>query len=337
MSENRRRLSFQSLEFPGTPWTRWASGFGINAAIVIALVLIPAGVERALPTSLRMSIATLIAPPPIEEKTVKPVVTHVVVKPPPEAVTPPPPKPEIKPAALPPVRAAAPVPPQVIRLEPPRIEPPKIDAAVRPFTSVPPVSLEVPKPVQVGGFGNPDGAAPSAASTNKGPAAPAVGAFDAPAGEGMPAGPRRSGQLVASAGFGNSAQGAAPGGTGAARGAVHGAGFGDFDQPATPSGRGQAARSTAAAPVETPVEILFKPKPAYTAEAREKKIEGEVLLEVQFSANGQVRVLRLIRGLGYGLDENARTAAGQIRFHPGTRNGSPVDMTGTVHIYFELS
>jgi TonB family protein len=334
MSENRSHLSFQSLEFPGTPWSRWASGFGINAAIVIALVLIPAGVERALPTSVRESITTLLAPPPIEEKTVKPVVTRVVtrVKPtPPEVVTPSPPKPEVRSAVLPPR------PPQVVRLEPPKMEPPKIDAPVRPFTSVPPVSLEVPRPVQVGGFGNPDGAAPSVASTNKGLAAPAVGAFDAPPGEGMPGNSRGSGRLVASAGFGNAGEGAAPSVTGAPRGAVRGAaGFGDYDQPAPARDRGQTARSTAA-PVETPVEILFKPKPAYTAEAREKKIEGEVLLEVQFLASGQVRVLRLLRGLGYGLDENARVAAGQIRFHPGTRNGSPVDLTGTVHIYFELS
>jgi hypothetical protein len=48
-------------------------------------------------------------------------------------------------------------------------------------------------------------------------------------------------------------------------------------------------------------------------------------------------VIRLVRGLGYGLDENARDAASRIRFHPGTRNGAPVDMTGTVHIVFELS
>jgi hypothetical protein len=60
-------------------------------------------------------------------------------------------------------------------------------------------------------------------------------------------------------------------------------------------------------------------------------------LEVVFSSTGEIRVLRLVRGLGFGLDESARTAASQIRFHPSTRNGNPVDTTGTVHIVFELS
>jgi len=66
-------------------------------------------------------------------------------------------------------------------------------------------------------------------------------------------------------------------------------------------------------------------------------VEGDVQLEVLFSSAGQIQVLRLIRGLGYGLDESARQAASQIRFRPGTRNGTPVDVTGTVHIIFQIS
>jgi TonB family protein len=93
----------------------------------------------------------------------------------------------------------------------------------------------------------------------------------------------------------------------------------------------------ASVPAETPVEILFKPKPAYTPEARERKIEGEVQLDVVFSANGQIHVMRVVRGLGMGLDESARAAASQIRFRPGTKDGNPVDIRGIVHIVFELS
>jgi TonB family protein len=88
---------------------------------------------------------------------------------------------------------------------------------------------------------------------------------------------------------------------------------------------------------ETAVEITYKPKPNYTPEAREKKIEGEVLLEVLFSASGRIEILRVLRGLGYGLDESARSAASQIRFQPGTRGGMPVDMKGTIHIVFAIS
>jgi TonB family protein len=87
----------------------------------------------------------------------------------------------------------------------------------------------------------------------------------------------------------------------------------------------------------TSVEIISKPKPAYTAEARANKIEGEVLLDVQFSASGAVRVLRVVRGLGGGLDETAIAAAQGIRFRPETRNGESIDSVAVVHILFQLA
>jgi TonB family protein len=90
-------------------------------------------------------------------------------------------------------------------------------------------------------------------------------------------------------------------------------------------------------PVLTPVEILAKPKPLYTAEARSLKIEGRVTLEVVFGATGQVRVVRVVRGLGHGLDETAAAAAEQIRFKPATENGQPVDFRAIVHILFQLA
>jgi TonB family protein len=92
-----------------------------------------------------------------------------------------------------------------------------------------------------------------------------------------------------------------------------------------------------AAPAIRPVEILDKPKPAYTAEARQRKIEGTVLLDVVFTATGEVRVLRVMRGLGYGLDENAMDAARRIRYTPATQAGSPVDQRVTLHVVFEIT
>jgi TonB family protein len=87
-----------------------------------------------------------------------------------------------------------------------------------------------------------------------------------------------------------------------------------------------------------PVDILFKPIPKYTSEAMAKKIEGEVLVEVRFSVSGQITVLRVVRGLGYGLDESAEAAARQIRFKPAQNSeGLPVDSTAVVHIVFELA
>jgi len=84
-------------------------------------------------------------------------------------------------------------------------------------------------------------------------------------------------------------------------------------------------------------EIRSKPHPAYTDEARRLRIEGEVLLEVLFGASGDVRVLRVIRGLGHGLNENAISAAREIQFRPAQRGGLDVDSTAVVHIVFQLA
>jgi TonB family protein len=112
----------------------------------------------------------------------------------------------------------------------------------------------------------------------------------------------------------------------------------------TPSGFSNArevqavAKAAApAAPRITPVELLSKPTPSYTDEARRLKIEGEVLLEVEFAATGSVTILRVVRGLGHGLDEAAMTAAKQIRFKPAQDSGRAVDYRTTVHIVFRLA
>ena len=90
-------------------------------------------------------------------------------------------------------------------------------------------------------------------------------------------------------------------------------------------------------PATTPVEILSKPNPVYTEEARRLHLQGEVLLEVMFGANGQLHVNRVVRGLGHGLDEAAVAAANKMRFKPALRMGQPVDSTAVVHVLFQLA
>jgi TonB family protein len=103
-------------------------------------------------------------------------------------------------------------------------------------------------------------------------------------------------------------------------------------------------KAQAAAPVQQAavaqskdLEIVSKPAPRYTAEALQLKIEGDVVLHVTFTAGGQVVVQGLVRGLGHGLDEEARRVAQQIRFHPATRNGQAVDLTTNITITFQLA
>ena len=98
-----------------------------------------------------------------------------------------------------------------------------------------------------------------------------------------------------------------------------------------------AAPKMVAAPVSTTLEVISKPPPQYTNEARQLKVQGDVVLRVTFLATGQVVVQGVVHGLGHGLDEEARRVAQQIRFRPATRDGRPVDLTATITITFQLA
>ncbi|MEI9811407.1 MAG: energy transducer TonB [Acidobacteriota bacterium] len=90
-------------------------------------------------------------------------------------------------------------------------------------------------------------------------------------------------------------------------------------------------------PAAKPLEILFKPRPAYTDEARRLRIEGEVVLDVLFTASGEAHVQGVIQSLGHGLDESARESAAHIQFRPATRGGESIDQSAIVHIAFQLA
>jgi TonB family protein len=90
-------------------------------------------------------------------------------------------------------------------------------------------------------------------------------------------------------------------------------------------------------PVTTNLEVLSRPVPQYTSEARQLKVQGEVVLRVTFTSSGHVVVQSVVHGLGHGLDEEARRAAQQIQFRPATRNGQAIDQTTNITITFQLA
>ncbi|HVZ23378.1 MAG TPA: TonB family protein [Vicinamibacterales bacterium] len=142
--------------------------------------------------------------------------------------------------------------------------------------------------------------------------------------------PGQSGAAVTTGGFESVAA--------SQRAAAHGgddvrtAGF-DRPAPAPVQSTGTPARK----PIDRPLEILFKPVPEYTDEARSARIEGTVALDLEFTAAGEVRVLRVVSGLGHGLDEAAERAASRIRFTPAQSDGRAVVSRATVYITFRLS
>ncbi len=198
----------------------------------------------------------------------------------------------------------------------------------------PTVNAAVEK-VQTGGFGDEQGLKGTGKQGAKLYAA-AAGGFDMPVGPGQgngSGGAKGIKGTVASADFGN---GIATGGKGDGRSNGQGVATGGFGSEQVVKGGGPkiAAADTGAA---TPVEITYKPNPAYTDEARSLKLEGEVLLEVSFGANGSLHVNRVVRGLGHGLDETAIAAANKMRFKPALRGGQPVDSTAIVHVMFQMA
>ena len=206
-------------------------------------------------------------------------------------------------------------------------------------SATPRVNAPIEK-VQTGGFGDPNGLKPSEHSKPNGKLiASTAGSFDMPVGPGEgngSGGAKGIKGTVASANFGSGvATGSQGDGRRSGRGSagVQSSGFGT-QEIAQNTPRVQRVDTTL--PTSS-VEITYKPNPVYTDEARNLKLEGEVLLEVNFTANGQLHVNRVVRGLGHGLDEAALAAANKMRFKPALRNGQAIDSTAVVHVVFQLA
>lgn len=202
---------------------------------------------------------------------------------------------------------------------------------------------------KTGGFGEATGAQVNPNSTNSQVAA--YGSFQNSTGASTGAGSARKGSVQGVA-FGSGYANGRPGGAG--HGAVASTGFGNNMTGGTsraPQGTVQTAgfhNDTMGGAAATPklantevntkqVQILFHPRPEYTSEAKQMRIQGEVVLEVRFSADGKVQVLRVVHGLGHGLDEQAIRAAQQTTFKPATKDGRPVDTTTYYRIDFQLA
>jgi len=195
--------------------------------------------------------------------------------------------------------------------------------------------------VQTGGFGDPNGVPASDNRTGK-VAIAKLGSFDLPEGAGQgngTGGGRGAKGTVVSSGFGNGT--AVQGGGGRGTGGTGTGNGGRVVQTAFAAPTVAEPSTTRKAAVEdsgfTPFTILSKPKPNYTEEGRKHHIEGEVQLDVVFMANGQIKVLGVTRGLGYGLDEAAIQAAQKIQFTPAKRGGQPVDYQAKLRISFQLT
>lgn len=85
-----------------------------------------------------------------------------------------------------------------------------------------------------------------------------------------------------------------------------------------------------------PPQVLNSTVPSYTSAALVNRIEGTVTLETESDINGGIKVLRVVRGLGHGLDETAAQAVQRWTFAPARRNGAPVSSIAQIDVDFKL-
>jgi len=318
-------------------WGSFGAGLGLECVALTALIILPLlmpqkfeAVQHYWVTPLETPVIEAWKPqPPPKPVVVKKEVIKPVVKPPEPKVV------EIpKPKIIDPVISSP-----VVKRTQRTVKAPDMTEVAKAFPDPTPTlgssalpTLRKPRAeVQTGGFGDPNGV-PTNNRTDHNVNIAQAGGFDMPTGPGKgngTGGAKGAQGVVASTGFGNGIASGSPGGGG--HGVVQ---QGTFDVKVADAPK---VRQTAASSNTKPVDILFVPKPAYTDEGRMKKIEGDVLVQVVFTASGQVEVQRIVRGLGYGLDEAAVTAARQIRFRPAEQDGHPVDYPAVAHITFELA
>ena len=79
------------------------------------------------------------------------------------------------------------------------------------------------------------------------------------------------------------------------------------------------------------------PQPGYTEAARAAAVEGKVRVQLTVDETGRVVSVKLLQGLGYGLDEAALAAAKQAEFEPAVRCGKPTSATFNISMRFSLT
>ncbi len=349
MDSQASQLTLGLLPEPRTRWGRFVLSYGMQSLVMALFVIMAIAYPEVLvmPVHDYHFVSLVSTPPPVPQA---PAPVRNFPVPVPKIADPVTPRPE-----------ALRVPSELVQPKKPPVpedQAPKVTLAtskellpdMKPQIPRPPVKTNVfstgssatptmagaPQKVQTGGFGDPNGV-PASDNHGRPITIAQAGSFDMPSGPGYgngTGGSHGARGVVASTGFGSGvATGDSSGPVSASRGAVRQGSFGDTDVVTA-----QPKAKFAEPAVKTlPAEITFKPRPVYTDEGRHLKIEGEVLLEVVFSATGQIRIVRVVRGLGHGLDESAVHAAEQIQFKPALRDGHPTDSEAVLHIVFQLA
>jgi TonB family protein len=305
---------------------RW-NQVGISAAgqlVILGLALLsPMIFPQTMKTALKFDVIELMQPVteiPVAPETPKPPAPRTPPKPKPKPKEPPPLVPQLSPKQPHVFLNLKPLVPKAHTVEE---KPPELKQNLKQPEIV--LSSNGPKAPKEEVKPNPGAGNPAPDTVNAALSKVQTGGFGDPYGIAGPGNPNRRGNInhAGSPGLpGGPGYGNGTGGAQGLRGTVASDG----------SGRGGGPAESASADVT----ILYKPNPAYSAEGRDRKIQGDVVLEVIFLASGQIKVIRVVSGLGFGMDDEAIHAAQRIRFTPATRDGKPVDVSARIRIEFRL-
>lgn len=341
-------------------WGRFGLSAVVQVSILIFLLLVPLMYPEQMKTGLKF-VSVEIAQP----------LTEIPVAP-----EPPPPKPksvvpkaEVKPTPVEPVKLNPAQPHIFANLAKPKAVIPKVERSdvkapdVKPTFEVAKIDVRENGPkrpkddvkvgnlgtgsaapatvvaplnkVQTGGFGDPNGL-PGKGDPNRGANVNRLGSPALPVGEGYGNGTGGKEGIrgtVASTGFGNGT--AIPPVSAAPKKSTVVAG--GFTDAAAAMAEAPKKKVAAGGPADTTPDILDKPRPEYTAEGRKLRVEGDVVIDLVFLANGSIQINQIVSGLGHGLDEAAVRAAQQIKFKPAKRDNQSVDFPARVRIEFRLA
>jgi TonB family protein len=354
---NRQFAHFGVLDSGSQSKSAFIGSVVFNLILLLIAIVIGASVKKTIDDRKKLELTYVV---PLKEKPPEPPKPKMPpppkLPPPPKPIeTPEPPKikiPEVKLVEPPkPVPVAAPKPVPVVVPAPPKIQQaaaaPKVVAVTMAAKSASVVNNDPhPSEVRLGTANSP------VPTQLKGPAVAAVNMNRGLSG--MPPTNSGGGPPAKAVNLGNGSPGGQLGGTAVAKvegvkigGCIGCTGTGPGNGTKLQASQVGLGQTLAAAPtpaavakatLKTAPQVLFKPKPAYTADATNAHIEGTIVVKIKVAASGAVTVIGVQSGLGHGLDQSAIECAKGIKFRPAVdASGNPIDWEGVVNITFALA
>jgi protein TonB len=83
-------------------------------------------------------------------------------------------------------------------------------------------------------------------------------------------------------------------------------------------------------------QVLYAPDAEFSEEARKAKFSGNVEVYLWVDENGSPSHIRVVRGVGMGLDQKAMEAVRQYKFKPAMKDGKPVKVDLYIDVNFQI-